>query len=262
MNHSGATLPALTPKQQRFVGEYLIDANATKAAVRAGYSERTANQQGPRLLEHPGIAAAIDAAKVRRSEKLEVDAEFVLQRLVEEANADLADLYNQAGDLKPIAEWPEVWRRGLVAGVEVEALFDGFGKDRKQIGYTKKIKLSDRVRRLELIGKHISVLAFKEQVEVGSLDGLADRLERLKHIRDLDEEERNVGGRDLEASSSPVSATARPALPPPAAPPSPPPVPVAPRPKLYRPIMPDPEPVSWPSACGQVVTDYDPTTQE
>lgn len=173
-------MPALTPKQQRFVENYLLDLNATRAAIRAGYSERTANQQGPRLLENEDVRKAIDAGKLKRSDKLDVDAEFVLQRLVEEVNADLADLYTDAGDLKPVDAWPEIWRQGLVASVEVEALFDGFGKDRKQIGYTKKIRLSDRVRRLELIGKHVRVNAFKDQISVSGVDRLADRLERAK----------------------------------------------------------------------------------
>lgn len=175
---SNAPMPGLTPKQRRFVEEYLLDMNATKAAIRAGYSERTANQQGPRLLENNNVRKAIDSAKTKRSEKLEVDAEWMLQRLVDEVEADLADLYTDAGDLKPIDEWPEIWRQGLVAGVEIEALFDGYGEDRKQIGYTKKIRLSDRLRRLELIGKHVRVNAFQEIVSHKGLDTLADRLER------------------------------------------------------------------------------------
>jgi phage terminase small subunit len=173
-----APIPVLTPKQWRFVEEYLIDTCAGKAAIRAGYSKKTANQQGHILLSHPGIMAAIDAAKVARSERTEIDADWVLRRLAEEADADLADLYDDNNNLKPIESWPEIWRQGLVAGVEVEALFDGFGKDRKQIGYVKKLKLSDRVRRLELIGKHIQVQAFQETVNLKGLDTLADRLER------------------------------------------------------------------------------------
>lgn len=173
-----APMPALTPKQRRFVEEYLLDTCAGKAAIRAGYSKKTANQQGHILLSHPGIAAAIDAAKVKRSERTEIDADWMLQRLVDEAEADLADLYDKNNDLKPIDEWPEIWRQGLVAGVEIEALYDGFGKDRVQVGQVKKLRLSDRVRRLELIGKHIRVNAFQETVNVKGLDTLADRLER------------------------------------------------------------------------------------
>lgn len=159
---------------------------AGKAAIRAGYSKTTANQQGYILLDHPGIKAAIDAAKVKRSERTEIDAEWMLQRLVAEVEADLADLYTDAGDLKPVDEWPKIWRQGLVVGVEIEALFDSSGKDRVQIGHTKKIKLSDRVRRLELIGKHVRINAFQDQVNVSGVEGLADRLERAKQRMDSD----------------------------------------------------------------------------
>lgn len=71
---------ALTAKQQRFVLEFLSDLNATQAAIRAGYSSRTANEQGPRLLAHPEIKAAIDAAKLKRSERTEIDADRVLNK--------------------------------------------------------------------------------------------------------------------------------------------------------------------------------------
>jgi phage terminase small subunit len=144
----------------------------------------SSNKQGPRLLSNPSVKAAIDAGKVKRSEKLDVDAEYILERLVAEVEADLADLYTDSGDLKPIDEWPEIWRRGLVVGVEIEALFDSSGKDRVQIGHTKKIKLSDRVRRLELIGKHVGVNAFQNQVVINDVEGLADRLVRARQRMD------------------------------------------------------------------------------
>lgn len=155
---------ALTPKQQRFVEEYLLDANQTQAAIRAGYSPRTAEQQGYRLLRNVGVAAAIEAAQALRSERTKIDADWVLTRLAEEADADLADLYDKDMNLKPVHEWPEIWRKGLVAGVDVEELFEGRGDDRERIGTVRKLKLSDRIRRIELIGKHVNVQAFREQV--------------------------------------------------------------------------------------------------
>lgn len=68
----------LNPKQERFVAEYLIDLNATQAAIRAGYSAATAEQQGPRLLGHVGVKRAINAGKRRLASKLELTAERVL----------------------------------------------------------------------------------------------------------------------------------------------------------------------------------------
>jgi len=249
MVNSDTNTPSLTPKQRRFVEEYLLDMNATQAAIRAGFSERTANQQGPRLLEHPAIMAAIDAAKIKRSEKLEVDAEWMLQRLVAEAEADLADLYDQNNNLKQIENWPEIWRQGLVAGVEIEALFAGYGENRIQIGEVKKLKLSDRVRRLELIGKHVRVNAFQEVVQHKGLDGLAERLDR-------------AAKRATETTIAP-RAQPRPAPSPAEAPkpvPPPPPAPSPPqRPSPYRPILPEPEPAPWPQSTSFAATDYDPT---
>jgi phage terminase small subunit len=75
----------MTPRQQRFVDEYLLDLNATQAAVRAGYSARTAEQQGPRLLGNVEIAAAVQAAQQVRSERLQITQDTVLSGLLHEA---------------------------------------------------------------------------------------------------------------------------------------------------------------------------------
>jgi phage terminase small subunit len=157
----------VTPKQEAFVREYLIDLNATQAAIRAGYSERTAEQQGPRLLGNVGVAAAIAAAQQERARRVQIDADWVLKRLHSEATADLADLYDAAGNLKPIHEWPAVWRTGLVAGIETVQERDGTDEEGRPVYATvRKVKLSDRVRLVELLGKHVGVGAFKDRLEV------------------------------------------------------------------------------------------------
>ena len=71
-------MPRLTDKQARFVAEYLVDSNATQAAIRAGYSEKTAHSQGPRLLDNVEVKAALAAKQNRVLEKLELTAEKVL----------------------------------------------------------------------------------------------------------------------------------------------------------------------------------------
>lgn len=171
-------MAVLTPKQARFVDEYLIDLNATQAAIRSGYSKKTAEKIGSENLKKPEIEAAINAAKDQRSQRTKIDADWVLNRLAEEAEADVADIFNENGDIKPVREWPKIWRQGLIAGMDVEALFEGFGEDREQIGFVKKLRISDRVRRLELIGKHVRVNAFQETVHHTGLGALADRLAR------------------------------------------------------------------------------------
>jgi len=75
----------LTPKQARFVEEYQIDLNATQAAIRAGYSAKTAEQQGPRLLGNVGVATAIQAAQTEVSKRIEVTVDEVVAGLLSEA---------------------------------------------------------------------------------------------------------------------------------------------------------------------------------
>jgi len=153
----------MTPKQQAFVDEYLIDLNATQAAIRAGYSPDTAEQQGSRLLlMNVEVMAAVRAAKAERSERTKVDADWLLLRLTEEAEADLSDLYDEAGALLPVKQWPLIWRRGLVAGIEAVEERDEKGN---VVGIVQKVKLSDRLKRIELIGKHVDVGAFEDRVK-------------------------------------------------------------------------------------------------
>ena len=73
---------ALTPKQERFVAEYLIDLNATQAAIRAGYSEKTANEQGCRLLANVNIQEALSVTRVKIEKRTEITQDYVLSRLV------------------------------------------------------------------------------------------------------------------------------------------------------------------------------------
>lgn len=161
----------LTPKQQRFVEEYLVDLNATAAAKRAGYSARTAEWQGPQLLGKPHVAAAVAEAKAKRSQKTGIDAAWVLRTLAEEKTADLASIYDADGRLLPVPEWPMVFRRGLVVGVESFEEYAGTGPDRVAVGMVRKVKLSDRIKHIELIGRHVDVQAFKDRQEHTGKDG-------------------------------------------------------------------------------------------
>ncbi|MAK86562.1 MAG: terminase [Pseudomonas sp.] len=150
----------LTPKQEAFCREYLIDLNATQAAIRAGYSAKGATVRGAQLLANRKVSEFIAAASAARAKRTEIDADWVLRRLADEATADLADIIDEAGAIKPVSDWPLIWRQGLVAGIDVhEDMVEGV-----KAGQTVKIKLSDRIKRIELIGKHVNVQAFREQV--------------------------------------------------------------------------------------------------
>ena len=144
------------------MAEYLVDLNATQAAIRAGYSAKTAQEQSSRLLSNVIVEAAIAKAQAKRAEKTGINAEWVLTRLASEATADLADLYDANGAIKPIHDWPLIWRQGLVAGIKHQEIKDSEGNATGD--YVVEVKLSDRIKRIELIGKHVDVQAFKDQV--------------------------------------------------------------------------------------------------
>lgn len=172
----GLRIMALTPKQDRFTREYLIDLNGTQAAIRAGYSRHTARVQASDLLLNPDIKAAIQEGMAERAAATATDAAWVLKRLRDEADADINDCYGDSGELLPIDDWPLIWRTGLMVAIETEELtVDGV-----RMGTVRKVKQSDRIKRLELIGRHVGVQAFKDNVEVNVTDGLADRVQRAK----------------------------------------------------------------------------------
>lgn len=152
---------ALTDKQEMFCREYLIDLNATQAAIRAGYSDKTANRTGSENLSKPDIAQRIIDLKSERNERVEVNADYVLRRLVEIDEMDVLDILRGDGGLKMVHEWPKVWRTTL-SGLDILTTVTNFNETTME-NILKKIKWPDKVKNLELLGKHISVIAFKEQ---------------------------------------------------------------------------------------------------
>lgn len=152
----------LTPKQQLFVREYLKDLNGTRAAERAGYSAKTAQEQSSRLLSNVMVQAEIQKHMDRRAEKLEITSERILRELLTIATVDISKAFNEHGHLLPIADMPEEIRRAI-AGVEIMDEFLGSGRDRTKIGETTKIKFWDKPKTLELLGKHLKL--FTERVE-------------------------------------------------------------------------------------------------
>jgi len=122
----------LTPKQARFVEEYLIDLNATAAAKRAGYSERTAYAQGQRLLKNVEIAVAIQKAQEARSERTRIDQDWVIERLVGvyEASMEARPVCDKNGEEKGFTFNPTAANRAL----ELIGKHKGMFIDRKLIG--------------------------------------------------------------------------------------------------------------------------------
>jgi phage terminase small subunit len=153
----------LTDKQEQFCREYLIDLNATKAAIRAGYSEKTAQAQSSRLLSNVMVQNRIAELKGERNEQVNIDAAYVLKRLHEIDQMDVLDILQDDGRLKPISQWPKVWRTTL-QGIDISTIITNNDEETQET-ILKKIKWPDKVRNLELLGKHVDVQAFKERIE-------------------------------------------------------------------------------------------------
>lgn len=156
----------LTPKQQRFVEEYLIDLNATQAAIRSGYSEKTARQIGEQNLSKLDIQKAIQEALQERKERVQIDADYVLKRLVEIDQMDVLDIMDDQMKILPLRDWPKIWRQ-YISNIENLELTDAEG-------VFKKIKWPDKVKNLELLGKHVSVGAFKDKIEHSGKIAISD----------------------------------------------------------------------------------------
>lgn len=166
--------PLKNARHERFAQEYLVDLIAVQAYSRAGYVAKgnAAETSAARLLRNVQVQARIAELQADRSQRTQIDADWVLQRLSEEISADVADLYDDSGKVKPIRQWPMIWRQGLVAGID--SFQEQIGKDEngKAIwGTAYKLRLAPRDKRLEMLGRHVYVSAFREQVDHTSSDG-------------------------------------------------------------------------------------------
>ncbi len=135
-------MSGLTEKQEQFVREYLIDLNATQAAIRAGYSVKTAYRIGANLLQKSSVREAIEKAQAERAKRVELTADYVLDGLRE-----VAERCRQA---EPVLD-----RKGNPTG---EYQFDSGGANRA----------------LELLGKHLGLFVEKKQVDLAATVNLFD----------------------------------------------------------------------------------------
>ena len=152
----------LTPKQQRFVEEYLVDLNATQAAIRAGYSKKTAASQGERLLRNVEIQAAIQAAMKARQERTEITQDRVLAELAKIA----------FGDQRRVMSWGPSGvklRDSETLTGEEAAIVAEVSESVTAAGGTLKLKTHDKVGALKLLGEHLGM--FKQRVELTGKDG-------------------------------------------------------------------------------------------
>lgn len=173
MSANAATERKLTPQQMLFCREYVIDRNATQAAIRAGYSEKTAPEQGSRLLSYANVRAEVDRLLQGLAKKLDITAERVLNELAKLAFVDIADIYNEDGGLKQLSEMPEDARRAIV-GIEIqEERIDGV-----VVGQTRKVKLADKKGALVDLGRHLKL--FTDKIELDDSSSFTEKLQKAR----------------------------------------------------------------------------------
>ena len=181
----------LTAKVEAYCQEYIkCPENQTQAAINAGYSHKTAAKFASQNMRDERVKKRIAELMEERNKRMRVSADYVLMRLVEIDQMDVIDILDDEGGMKPIAEWPKVWRTSLSA-MDIATIKTTQASLQKENGEAdlsvedvehilKKVKWPDKVKNLELIGKHVDVNAFKERLEVSGTVTIADRMARAR----------------------------------------------------------------------------------
>lgn len=177
----------LTAMQEAYCQSYIkTPENQSQAAIDAGFSPNTAHVKASVMMRDERIQKRIAELMEERNKRNRVSADYVLMRLVEIDQMDVLDILNDDGGMKPIAEWPKVWRTSLSA-MDIATIKTTQASLQKENGEAdlsvedvehilKKVKWPDKVKNLELIGKHVDVNAFKERLEVSGTVTIADRM--------------------------------------------------------------------------------------
>ncbi|ACL77587.1 terminase small subunit [Ruminiclostridium cellulolyticum] len=160
----------LTAKQEMFIQEYLIDLNATQAAIRAGYSTKTANEIGAENLTKPSIRTRIDEALAERSRRLGISQDRVVNELAKIAFVNPADVMDF--DNATVSSTAKKDDTAAILSVKVKKSFSDTGETTE-----REVRMNDKVKSLELLGKHLGM--FKDKVEISVLDKEKSKLDSV-----------------------------------------------------------------------------------
>ncbi len=151
-----ATKESLTDMQQAFVANYLISLNAKKAAIAAGFSKETAGQQGYQLLQHPSISKELRKAMARRAKRLEVSAENVLREIARIAFSDIRAVMSFDGQTVKVKASDKMHSDAAAA---IQSIEQHTTESDRSSNSTVKVKLHDKMRALDLAGRHLGMWA-------------------------------------------------------------------------------------------------------
>lgn len=149
----------MTEKQKRFVEEYLMDLNATQAAIRAGYKVDNARQIAAENLAKPYIAEAIEKALAERSRRTGINQDRVIQELAKIAFVNIADVVGSDCEILPDANEADL---AAIESVKVKTIPTKSG----ETGVEREVKLSSKLKALELLGKHLGMWNDKMDVNM------------------------------------------------------------------------------------------------
>lgn len=182
----------MTDAQKRFCDEYLIDLNATRAykvAYKSCKKDETANVNGSRLLRNAKVQEYISKKQKEIEKRTEVTQDRVIQELARIAFLDISKLYNENGKLKNIQDIDKDTVRAI-SSLETLEEYDGYGDDREKIGDTQKVKLLDKTKALELLGRHLGIFNDKLDVNVKEKEekknAISDILNQMKSVDDVE----------------------------------------------------------------------------
>ncbi|WP_109437828.1 terminase small subunit [Aquimarina sp. AU119] len=144
----------LNAKQKRFCEEYVIDLNATQAAIRSGYSKKTARSQAQRLLTKVDIQNYIKSLQSEIQDRNKITVDECVQILANIARFDISEVYNELGGMKAIAEIPKE-HRTAITGIESEQQFDFMDGEKIPAGIIKKIRTSGKESAIDKLMKHL-----------------------------------------------------------------------------------------------------------
>lgn len=158
-------------KIELFCRNYVKHGNATQAAIEAGYSEKGAAVRGSELLRIRNIQDRVEELRAQRRKRVELSADWVLKRLMAIAGVDIADLFDDLGNLLPIKD---IKKKARFAVSSIETYHENVGtKEEPEIQTVKKIKLCSKEKALELLGRHLEMFTQKhEHKHVHSLEAL------------------------------------------------------------------------------------------
>ena len=162
----------LTPKQKRFVAEYLVDLNATQAAIRAGYSEKRASEIGYQLLRKTTVQAAIQEAMADREKRTGVTQDWVVQELYKIAHADRGGIAKVVGGVRVVltdTDDLDAEQRAALVGVE-------------ETKFGIKVTTCDKLKALELLGRHLGMFTDKQEIS-GSIGVSMERYLELREAQ-------------------------------------------------------------------------------